>query len=550
MLRPMPLRRSLALLVLACLPLAAGGTGPQTVGAGQKVLRYASQDDPQTLDPHAANLLSSSRVTANVYEALVWRDKDWKLIPWLATSWSQPDGKTWRFRLREGVKFHDGSLLTADDVVFSAERALSPLSQMRVSLQGVEKAVKVDARTVDFVMGEPNAALLAHLTQFRIMNKAWAVKNGAVQPQDYKAKEDTFASRNANGTGAFMLKERQPDVRTVLVAHRQWWGREAGLDEGNLDEVVMLPIKSNATRLAALLSGEVDLLIDPPSQDVARLRAAPSIRIIEGGELRVQYLAFDLFRDDLLYGSANGRNPFKDLRVRQAVAHAIDAEAIRVKVMRGLAKPVGTVLVPGVQGYSADADKRLPYDREKAKKLLAQAGYPDGFDVTLDAGNVQPAADIAQAVAAMLAQVGIRVRLNIVPQANYFPKIEKFDTSFYVLSWGAGVTADALYTLNALVHSPGRKGAGDFNLGRWSDARVDELIGKMQGERDTRRRDAYAREVSLVANRELPIVTIHQPLIPWAMRRNVSAWFSPVNTVYFYKVRMNVAANAPSRGNP
>jgi peptide/nickel transport system substrate-binding protein len=528
MLPPMPAARYVLALALACLPLAAQAL----------TLRYASQDDPQTLDPHAANLLSSSRVTANVYETLVWRDKAWKIVPWLATSWTRPDAKTWRFRLREGVKFHDGATLTADDVVFSAERALSPLSQMRVSLQGVDKAVKVDALTVDFVMREANPALLAHLTQFRIMNRAWAVKHGAAAPQDYKAKEDTYASRHANGTGAFMVKERQPDVRTVLVAHKDWWGHGAGLNEGNLSEVILLPIKSNATRLAALLSGEVDFLLDPPTQDVARLRASPAIKVIEGGEMRVQYVAFDVFRDDLLHGKANGRNPFKDVRVRQAVAHAIDAEAIRAKVMRGFSKPVGSILVPGVQGYSADADRRLPYDREKARKLLAEAGYPDGFEVTLDAGNVQPAADIAQAVAAMLAQVGIRVRLNIVPQTNYFPKIEKHDTSFYVLSWGAGVTADALYTMQALLHTPGRKGEGDFNLGRWSNARYDELIGKMRVEQDMTRRDALAREALLVAGAELPLVPIHQPLIPWAMRKNVSAWFSPVNTVYFYLVKM------------
>jgi peptide/nickel transport system substrate-binding protein len=205
----MLLSRVLAAALVVCVPALAGA----------RVLRYASQDDPQTLDPHAANLLSSSRVTTNVYEALVWRDKDWKVIPWLALSWSRPDDRTWRFRLRDGVRFHDGSVLAADDVVFSAERALSPLSQMRVALQGVDRVVKVDRLTVDFVMREPNPALLAHLTQLRIMNKAWAVKHGATQPQDYKAKEDTYAARNANGTGAFRVKERQPDVRTVLAAH-------------------------------------------------------------------------------------------------------------------------------------------------------------------------------------------------------------------------------------------------------------------------------------------------------------------------------------------
>ncbi len=225
--------------------------------------------------------------------------------------------------------------------------------------------------------------------------------------------------------------------------------------------------------------------------------------------------------------------------MRQAVAHAIDAEAIRAKVMRGFSKPVGSILVPGVQGYSADADRRLPYDREKARKLLAEAGYPDGFEVTLDAGNVQPAADIAQAVAAMLAQVGIKVRLNIVPQANYFPKIEKHDTSFYVLSWGAGVTADALYTMQALLHTPGKKGEGDFNLGRWSNAARGRDHRARCGSSGMRpgATPSRARRSSWPAQ-ELPLVPIHQPLIPWAMRKNVSAWFSPVNTVYFYLVRM------------
>jgi len=529
MLPAMSLRRVLAALLLGCLPALAAG----------KTLRYASQDDPQTLDPHAANLLSATRVIANVYEPLVWRDRDWKIVPWLAASWSRPDERTWRFRLREGVRFHDGSALTADDVVFSAERAMLPTSQWKVALQGVEKAVRVDALTVDLVMREPNPVLLAHLTNFRVMSKSWAAKNGAQRPQDYKAKEDTYASRHANGTGAFILKERQPDVRTVLVSHKDWWGHRAGLNEGNLTEVVMLPIKSNATRLAALLSGEVDFVIDPPTQDVARLRASPELKIAEGADLRVQYLTFDVFRDELLHGGEKARNPFKDLRVRQAIAHAIDVEAIRSKVMRGFARPAGSILTPGVQGYAADADRRLPYDRERAKRLLAEAGYPNGFEVTLDAGNLQPAADIAQAVAAMLSQVGIRVKVNIIPQPAFFPKIEKFDTSFYILSWGSGGTADALYTLQALLHTHGGKAEGDFNIGRWSNARFDEIVQRMQVEPDMARRDALAREAQLIVGRELPILPLHQPLIPWAMRRNVTAWVSPVNALFFHRVRLD-----------
>jgi peptide/nickel transport system substrate-binding protein len=507
--------------------------------AQAKTLRYASQLDPQTLDPHAANLLATSRLTSQVYDPLVWRDKAWKPIPWLATSWQQTAPNVWRFKLREGVKFHDGTRFTADDVVFSVERALAPTSQMRTAIQGVERAQKVDDLTVDLVLKEPNPALLHHLTNFRIMSRAWAVKHRAEKPQDYKAKEDMFAVRNANGTGPFMVREFTPDVRVRLEQFRDWWGHKAGAFEGNVTEVVMLPINSAATRLAALMSGEVDLVIDPPTQDVARLKSSPQLRVLEGAEMRVQYLAFDMFRDELLYGSEKKKNPFKDLRVRQAVAHAIDADAIRQKVMRGLAKPAGTVISDLVAGYHPDADKRLPFDRERARKLLSEAGYANGFDVVLDCGNNQPAMDICQAVAPMLAQVGIRARPNIVVQSSFFPKIEKYDTSFYLLSWGGGVTSDALYTLNALLHSVGSKGEGDFNMGRYASPGMDKLIEQVKVEGDPAKRNEAIRQALLAANRDLPVVTLHQPLIPWAMRKNVEAWFSPVNTVYFYRVKVN-----------
>jgi peptide/nickel transport system substrate-binding protein len=503
-----------------------------------KTLRYASQDDPQTLDPHSANLLATSRVTSQIYDPLVWRDRQWKLIPWLAVSWTQASEKVWRFRLREGVTFHDGTPFNADDVVFSVRRALEPTSQMRTAIQGVESARRIDDFTVDLVLKEPNPALLHHLTYFRIMSRAWCVKNRSEKPQDYKAQEDTFAARNTNGTGPFMLKQRAPDVKTVLEVNRQWWGHKAGVFESNLTEVVMLPVKSNATRLAALLSGEVDLVIDPPTQDVQRLKAQPGLKVLEGADMRVQYLAFDLQRGDLLYGQAGGRNPFKDLRVRQAVAHAIDAEAIRAKVMRGLARPIGTMITDLVTGYHPDANTRLAFDRERARKLLAEAGYPDGFDVTLDCGNVQPAADICQAVAAMLTQAGIRTRPNIVPQANYFPKIEKYDTSFYLLSWGGAVTSDAFYSLNALLHSVDGRGDGDFNMGRWSNREMDALIDRIRVEGNPATRGELIRQALVLANRELPVIAIHQPLIPWAMRRNVTAWFSPSNTVFFYRTRV------------
>ena len=523
------LHRLVPLIVLA-MACAAGA-------ADAKTLRYASQDDPQTFDPHSANLLATSRLTSQIYEALVFRDKDWIAIPWLALSWSQPNDRTWRFKLREGVTFHDGAPFTADDVVFSVERALSPLSQLKNALQGVESARKVDNFTVDMIMKEPNPVLPAHLFNFRIMNKAWAVRNRSVTPQNYKEKEDTFSARHANGTGPYLLKSHEPDIKTLLVKNPNWWGIRAGL-KGNVDEVVILPIKSNATRIAALLSGEVDFVIDPPLQDVQRLRANPDLKVQEGPDARVQYLAFDMQRDELLYSSVKGRNPFKDLRVRQAVAHAIDADAIKAKVMRGLATPVGTLITERINGFSPEANKRIPYDREKARKLLAEAGYAKGFEVTLDCGNNQPAADICQAVAVMLTQIGIKTRPNIVPIANYFPKIEKYDTSFYLISWGAASTSDALYTLQSLLHSATGKNDGDLNLGRYSNPKMDALIQKVKVEGDMKKRNEYIRQALLLNNADLPTVAIHQPLVPWVMRKNIAAPFTPVNTVYFHQVNV------------
>ncbi len=503
-----------------------------------KPLRYATQDEPQTLDPHSANLAVTNRLLGNVYEGLVGRDKDFKMVPWLALSWSQPDAKTWRFKLRPGVKFHDGSPFTADDVVFSIERALSANSQMKASIQGVASGKKIDDLTVDIVMKEPNPVLLNHMFFFRIMSKAWAIKNNALLPQNYKDKEDTFASRNTNGTGPFMVTVRQPDVKTDLVENPNWWNK-ASPEKGNITTVTLLPVKNNATRLAALLSGEVDFVNDPPSQDIARLRAAPNITMILGAESRVQFLAFDLTRDELLYSNVKGKNPFKDVRVRQAIAHAIDAETIKSKVMRGLARPTGTIITPVDQGYSKDADIRLPYNVARAKALLKEAGYPTGFEVTLDCGAAQPPADICQAIAPMLARIDIKVTPNIVPTANYFQKIQKFDTSFYLLSWSTP-TSDALYTLQSLLrsYSGDSSGNGDSNYGRYSSAQMDQLIDKIRVENDLKKRDEFIRDALMLANEQLPILPIHQQLWPWAMRKGSTAILPPNNVPYFFRFNL------------
>jgi peptide/nickel transport system substrate-binding protein len=418
-------------------------------------------------------------------------------------------------------------------------RTLHPLSQLKSSLQGVASAKKVDNLTVELIMKEPNPVLINHLFNFRVMSRDWSVKNKSETPQNYKDGEDTFASRNSNGTGPFKVTLRQPDVKTVLVANEDWWNKAAG-ERGNVTQVDILPVKSNATRAAALMSGEVDFVQEPPPQDISRLKSNPSIKVVEGADARVQYLAFDTGRNELLYSDVKGKNPLKDVRVRQAIAYAIDIAAIKEKVMRGLSIPTGNIVTPAVQGYSKDADKMYGFDKEKAKKLLTDAGYPNGFAVTIDCGNNQPPADICQAVAPMLAQVGIRATPNIVPLANFYPKIQKLDTSIYLLSWSTS-TFDSLYTLQNLLNTNSGKqdGDGDNNYGRYSNPKMDQLIAQIKVEGDLKKRDGLIREALLLIHNDVALLPLHQPLVPWAMRKNIDAVFSPNNIAYFHRFKIN-----------
>lgn len=504
-----------------------------------KTLRFTLADDATTLDPHAANLLANSRLLSSIYEGLVARDKDFKIAPGLALSWSQPDAKTWRFQLRPNVKFHDGSPFTADDVVFSVERVLHPLSNLKSSVQGVESARKINDLTVDLIMKDPNPVLLFHLFNFRIVSKAWCTKNNTLAPQNYKDKEDTFASRNTNGTGPFKLLSRQPDVKTVLAEYPDWWNRKS-LERGNVTDVVWQPIKSNSTRSAALMSGEVDFMIDPPVQDRERIKSMPEFKLISGSEPRVYYLGFDVFRDELQYSSVKGKNPFKDLRVRQAVAAALDVDVIINKINRGYGRPTALIIGKEVQGYPADLDRRAKIDIARAKKLMSDAGYANGFELTIDCANSTPFAEICQAMAPMLSQIGIKLVPNLVINANFAPKLQKYDTSFFLWGWGS-TTLDTLYVVQSLIRSVGEEktGDGDANMGRYSNPKLDALIDRIKVESDFKKRDAMIRDVLTIQRDDLPLIPLIQTVTAWAMRKNVDGPFAINNVPYFFRFRMN-----------
>ena len=360
-----------------------------------------------------------------MHDTLVMRDNSLKLVPGLATSWQQVNATTWRFTLRQGVKFHDGSPFTADDVVFTWERASHPNSQLRQYAIPVGKPRKIDDYTVEFVQDKPNPVTLEHATTIYIMSKAWATKNKVERPLDFKGKEETPASRSANGTGPWILVSREPGVRTVLKRNNDWWGIKEGRAPGNVTEVIYTQVSADATRTAALLSGQVDFVLDPPPQDMRRLEENKAVKVARGQENRVVFFGFDQSRDELLYSSVKGKNPFKDVRVRTAVYQAIDIEAIRSRIMRNAALPTGGI-TPSILASNPDAEKRLPFDPARAKQLLTEAGYPNGFDVTLDCPNNRYINDeeICLAVAAMLAKIGIQTRVDdhaardVLPEAR------------------------------------------------------------------------------------------------------------------------------------
>ena len=506
-----------AVMVIAAL----AGTGEA------KTFRWANDGDPTTMDPHARSDLFVTSFDMNMYEPLLRRNRELKLEPALATEWSNVEPTIWRFNLRQGVEFHDGTPFTADDVVFSAQRAIAPGSDLAGQLAIVKEVKKVDDYTIDFITDGPAPILPNYLVGIAIMSKAWCAAHNTTSAAMLKD-EESYATRNANGTGPFMLKDRQPAVRTVLVKNPNWWGlKEQPTD---VDEVVFSRIENVATRVAALLSGELDMVYNVPPQDIERIQKTPGMRIWETPELRTIFLGMDQSRDELLESNVKGKNPFKDKRVRQAFYQALDEEAIKAKVMRGFAHPTALMVGPGVNGYDPALDKRYPYDPGAAKKLLAEAGYGDGFEVGFDCPNDRYVNDekICQAAVAMLAKIGVKVNLRAQTRNLYFAKILRKndlspgETSFYMLGWSPAQTYDVHNVFEALIQTPSKATKkGQFNAGGYSNPKLDALADKMEQETDKAKRDAEIAEATKLYVDDFAYIPLHQQAVVWAARKNI-----------------------------
>ena len=507
--------RNMLLAGAAALALGVGS-------AGAKEMTFAFQGDANSMDPYNLNETFTLGFMANIYEGLIRRGANLEIEPALAESWEIIAPTRWRFRLRKGVKFHDGRDFTADDVVFSAERVNGEGSDLKTRLAGVTEVVKVDDYTVDFVTEEPNPILHFEWATWGIMSKGWAEENGAMSAESATGDQENYATRNANGTGPFKLVSREADVQTVAEANPDWWDNPN--KEHNLDKVTLKPIGSDATRVAALLSGQVDMAYPIPVQDMNRVDGNDGTSMLVGPELRTIFLGMDQHRDELLYSNVKGKNPFKDKRVRAAFYHAINADAIKQKVMRGLSEPSALMVAPGING-SDPSFERLPYDPDKAKALLAEAGYPDGFEVGMDCPNDRYVNDeaICQAVVSMLARVGVTVNLLAQPKALYFKKIlaPSLDTSFYLLGWTPGSfdSWNPLYNLHGCYNPD--TGNGKFNLGRYCNEDVDALTAKILSETDADKRNAMIKEAWTMTTNDVAYLPLHQQALAWGVREGV-----------------------------
>ena len=519
--------------------LAAGAAvvAAAAVPASAKTFRFAFQGNLNTLDAYTFNETFTIGVMGNVYEGLTKRDKDLKIIPGLAERWETVEPTRWRFYLRQGVKFHNGNPFTADDVVFSAERVLAPTSDVKTRIPADVKVAKVDDHTVDFVLSAPNPILHFEWDTWYMFDKEWAEENKATVPSSAADQNPGYAARSANGTGPFIVDTHQVGVKTTFKPNPSWWGKP----EHNLTEVVFTPIQAPATRVAALLSNAVDMMDPVPIQDIDRVNQNPGTAVMTGPELRTIFLGFDARRDELVGSNVKGKNPFNDARVRKAVYQAIDIEAIKSRVMRGLSTPSALLLAPSLYPRLGEY-KRHPHDPNTAKRLLTEAGYPNGFEFIMDCPNDRYVNDeaICQAVVSMLARIGLKVNLNAQPRAQYFSKAgnPNYNTSFYLLGWTPG-SFDSWNVITNLAGCRDAKGVGGpFNYGGYCNPKVDNLAKQIVSESDVEKRDQLIFDAFTILHEEVSHVPLHQQSLAWGVSKKVEMAQRADNQILFYWVRM------------
>ena len=500
-------------------------------------IKWSMPGDSLTLDPHAQNEGPTHMVSRQVYEGLVTPGINMEILPQLATSWDATDPETWIFTIRKGVKFHDGSSLTASDVAFSINRAKTAPSDMVDLIKGVKSAIAINDHTVEVKTDGPNPTLLNELTQIFVMSEAWAKANSCEVSYNWDAGETSYCASNANGTGPFKISLREQDVRTIFKRNKSWWGDQG---QHNIDKIELLPIKNDATRVAALLSGEIDYTNVVPVQDIARIKSSAGHIVKMTPSNRTIFFGMDQGSAELNSSNIKGENPFADKRVRLAMYHALDMDAIKDKVMRGQSFPAGIITAPGINGHTPERDTRFVYDPELSKKLLAEAGYADGFELTLDCPNDRYINDEAICVAAigMFAKIGVKVNLDAKTKSQHFSEVKEGDANgmtsdMYMLGWGVP-TFDSHYVYKYLFDS-----AGSWNKVNFKNARVDELVAAMGIETDLDKRNAMIAEAWDITQDDVTYLPLHHQVVNQASKNNVDVPIRMNNEPLFRFAKVN-----------
>lgn len=497
--------------------LAAVAAFALSGAAEAKTLKWGAGREIASLDPYSYGETFTLSVLNHVYEGLVRYTGDLKIEPALAESWETVTPTTWRFHLRKGVKFHNGDAFTADDVLASLARVSDDASPLKGNLPAYKSSKKIDDYTVEIEVDGPYPLLLNDLTNIFIFDKKWLEANNALKPTDVGKGVTGYPTDHANGTGPFIVESRQPDAKTIFVKNPNWWDKP----QHNIDRIEFVPIASASTRVAALLSGEIDFTNVAPLQDLPRLKASPDVKVLQTNELRSVFFALNL-RDKLFESDVKDKNPFKDIRVREALYRAIDIDAVQKRAMRGLSRNTGALVAPAIPGYDPSQDVRPPFDLSAAKKLLADAGYPNGFSFQM---NCQSDAlvneeEFCQAVASMWSRAGLKPNLSMAPRAQQTPKRVKGDFDVLSFGWANEPMIDAYSLLVQVIHSKSGT-AGVFNWGNWGDPKVDALIDKAGVELDTPKRIELMKQALKIVKDETLFIPLHQQPMAWAMRAGV-----------------------------
>jgi peptide/nickel transport system substrate-binding protein len=478
-------------------------------------LRIGMSADVTSIDPHFVNITPNNNVAWHIFEALTHVDENARLVPGLAESWRAVDATTWEFRLRRGVKFHDGAELTAEDVAFSIDRpatlAASP-GPFTTFTRPIASKQLVDRYTIRLKTAVPYAMVPYDLNSVFVVSKKAA---GGASTEDFNT------GKAAIGTGPYRFARFARGDRVELVRNDAYWGPRPAWEK-----VTFRIVAADGARVGALLADELDAIEYVPTPDLKRIRSTPRFRLEQKVSWRTVFFTLDQHRDPPpgvtdKDGRPLGRNPLKDARVREAIAKAINRQAIVDRVMDGAATPASNLVAPPVFGHVASLQPER-YDLDGARKLLATAGYPEGFTLTLAAPNNRYLNDdqIAQAVAQMLARIGIEAKVTTMPLAAYFPKARALEFPFAMLGWGSFSGDLALRSL-LVTHDAG-KGTGAWNWGRYSNAKVDRLVTEALATIDERQREALAREAMTAALADRPVLLLHHQIATWAMRRELA----------------------------